>query len=44
MLTFAISLAVISSAWFAYEIYTAPYGYEDEHGFHYGFPPVIDIK
>ena len=22
----------------------APIGYEDEHGFHYGYPPVATIK
>jgi len=31
-------LAIIAIAYIAYEYWTAPFGYEDEKGFHYGEP------
>lgn len=30
--------------WVVIELITAPKGYEDENGFHYGTPPASDLK
>lgn len=30
--------------WVVIELITAPKGYEDENGFHYGTPPISDLK
>lgn len=36
-----IGFLVISVVILGYSLYSAPEGHEDEHGFHYGYPPVI---
>jgi hypothetical protein len=33
-------LLVLGALWFVYQVVTAPIGYEDKNGFHYGNPKV----
>jgi hypothetical protein len=38
MLTLIVAVLILYAAMVAYLIHTAPEGYEDERGFHYGRP------
>jgi hypothetical protein len=37
-----VTVVCLSGSLLMYMFYTAPIGYQDEHGFHYGEPPEKD--